>query len=80
MMRMMINDVGPGVQWITEQSRRPKLSLDYVVPGLVRQTSDTGHHVRGEVGDDGGHGPHLVSSLALRVCEAVRVTLPASQL
>ena len=79
-MRMVINDVGASVQWIAEQSRRAKLSLDDILRRLGRQTSQRAHSVRGEGADDGGDGPHIVRGLTLGVSQTVNITLPWSQL
>ena len=76
-MRMMINDVWASVQWIAEQSRRAKLSLDEILRRLVRQTSQRAHSVRGEGADDGGDGPHVLRGLTLGVAQTVNITLPS---
>ena len=76
----MINYVWPSVQWIAEQSRRAKLSLDEILRRLVRQTSQRAHSVRGEGADDGGDGPHVVRGLTLGVSQTVAITFPGSQL
>ena len=78
----MINDVGPSVQWIAEESRRAKLSLDEILRRLVMlETSQRAHSVRGEAADDGGDGPRILHGpLALSVSQTVNITLSGCQL